>query len=305
MVRHTINGYDKAVAASDGSTFTVRYAYDKENRLNYRNNYLSYMSEIAKGTSSRLGETCNLYNLKSDIASYFSTASSRDGDRFAVTHAYQDALKEIEQNIAEGKENPTADLKTTLTINGTNWNFAELVNTVEKLNKSFEYFDSKVNLDYSDYAKIGVSKADVKSWAKANLSEDKQAVIEKSLDARVNTLVLREKEGLDVFRHIWDKPGVVMPKEKAEYYETAVLSASNKEARENIMRLFEEADYSSPAAVSNSVNKYRNIMSPIFLAFGASNKALPEYLNSAVNDIYKYISGLFGGKAAQGLNYSV
>lgn len=93
MVRHTINGYDKAVAASDGSTFTVRYAYDKENRLNYRNNYLSYMSEIAKGTSSRLGETCNLYNLKSDIASYFSTASSRDGDRFAVTHAYQDALK--------------------------------------------------------------------------------------------------------------------------------------------------------------------------------------------------------------------
>lgn len=305
VVRNTISGYDKAVSASDGSSFTVRYAYDKENRLNYRNNYLSYMTETAKGISSSLGETCSLYNLKSDIASYFSTASSRDGDRFAITHAYENALKEIRQNIAEGKENPAADLKTTLTINGTTWNFAELINTVEKLNKSFEYFDSKVNLDYSDYAKIGVSKADVKSWAKANLSRDKQDEIKKSLDARVNTLILREKEGLDVFRHIWDKPGIVMPEEKAKYYETAVLSASNKEARESIMKLFEETDYGFSSAVSDTVNKYRNIMSPIYLAFGATNKALPEYLDSAVNDIFKYISGLFGGETAQGLNISV
>ncbi len=305
VIRHKINGYDKAVSASDGSTFTVRYAYDKENRLNYRNNYLSNMTESAKGTASRLGETCNLYNLKSDIASYFSTASSRSNDSLAVTHAYQSAMKEIEQNIAMGKENPAADLKTALTINGVKWNFAELVNTVEKLNKSFEYFDSKVNLDYSDYAKIGVSKADVKNWAKTNLFEDKQAIIEKTLDARVDTLILREKEGLEEFRRIWDKPGAVIPEEKAKYYETAVLSASNKEAREKITSLFEETDYNSSASVNSAVNKYKNLMSPIFLAFGAANKALPDYLSSAVNDIYKYISGLFDGKAAQELNFSV
>lgn len=305
VVRHKINGYDKAVSASDGSTFTVRYAYDKENGLYYRSNYLSNMKDSVNGTASRLGETCNLYNLKSDIASYFSTASSRPGDGLAVTHAYQSALKEIEQNIAEGKENPTADLKTTVTINGTKWNFTDLVNTVEKLNKSFSYFDGKVNLDYSDYAKIGVSKAEAKKWAENNLSEDKQNVVSKALDARVDTLILREKEGLDVFRHIWDKPGVKMPEEKAKYYETAVLSASNKEAREKIMSLFEETDYGSPTAVNNTVNKYRSIMSPIYLAFGATNNTLPEYLGSAVNDIYKYISGLFGGKASQEFSFLI
>lgn len=96
-----------------------------------------------------------------------------------------------------------------------------------------------------------------------------------------------------------------MPEEKAKYYETSVLSASNKEARENIMKLFEETDYNSSAAINSTINIYKNLMSPIFLAFGATNKALPEYLNSAVNDIYKYISGMFGGKAAQRLNVSV
>ena len=96
-----------------------------------------------------------------------------------------------------------------------------------------------------------------------------------------------------------------MPEDKAEYYETHVLSATNKQAREEIMKLFEETDYSSSSAVSNTVNKYRNMMSPVFLALGASNRDLPEYLDSALNDIYKYISGLFGGKTVRGLNVSV
>ncbi len=304
-VHTVINGYDRTVVSSDGSTFTTRYAYGKNNNLDYRNNYLSGMKDIAAGTAESLASLCYSNNIKADIVSYFSTASSRKSDEQAIIHAYKSAVKEIAQNITDSKVNPTSDLKTTVTVNGTQWNFAELLNTVEKLNKSFEYFDTKVNLDYSDYAKIGVSKADANKWAKEHLSEDKQKVISEAMNARAETLVQREKEGLEVFRHIWDKPGVVMPEEKAKYYETAVLSASNKEVREEIMKLFEETDYDFPSAVTNTVNKYRNIMSPIYLAFGATNGVLPEYLNSATNDIYKYIAGLFGGKAAHGLNVSV
>lgn len=50
------------------------------------------------------------------------------------------------------------------------------------------------------------------------------------------------------------------------------------------MKLFEETDYSSYAAVSNTVNKYGNMMSPIYLAFGDSNRVLPEYQDSATNE---------------------
>lgn len=48
-----------------------------------------------------------------------------------------------------------------------------------------------------------------------------------------------------------------MPEEKAKYYETSVLSASNKEARENIMKLFEETDYNSSAAINSTINIYK------------------------------------------------
>lgn len=302
-----VSGYNRSVVASDGSSFTVRYTYDRDSRVEYRDNYLSGLVKSASGAAADKANAdyCYSNNIRADIVSYFSTASSRENDEKSIVNAYKSLLKEIKQNIADGKEDPADGLKTTVTVNGTEWNFAELLKTVDKMNESFAYFDRKGNLDYSDYAKMGVSKADVKNWAKENLSEDKQKVIGNVLNARVETFIQREKEGLEMSRDIWDKPGFVMPEEKAKYYETHVISATNKEAREEIMKLFEETDYSSSAAVSNTVNKYRNMMSPIYLAFGASNRVLPEYLDSAVNDIYKYIAGLFGGKAAQGLNFSV
>lgn len=165
--------------------------------------------------------------------------------------------------------------------------------------------ERKGNLDYSNYAKMGVSKAGVKNWAKKFLSEDKQKTISDTLGARTETFIHRKKEGLEQSRDIWYKPGFVMPKDKAEYYETHVLSITNKQDLEEIMKHFEETDYSSSSSTSNTVNKYRNLMSPVFLVLGASNRNLPEYLDRTLKDICKYISGLFGGKTAKELNVSV
>lgn len=294
-----------AVTAADGSSFTVRYAYDKESGIDYRDNYLSHIKEIAETGVRSAASACCKCNIRADIMSCFSTASSFKEDEAAINNAYQSALKEIGQNIADGKENPLSGLKTTLTVNGTKWNFADLLNTVEEMNKSFEYYGTKGNLDYSDYAQLGVSKARVTAWAGKNLSEDKRSVVEDSLNARVETYIRRERDAREEYRHIWDKPGVYMTGEKAKYYETAFLSASNKEVREEIMKLFEETDYESPASVANTVGRYKKIMLPIFEAFCGSKSAAPDYVNSAVNGIYKYIAGLFGSQGAQGLNVSV
>ncbi len=301
--RIVLDAYDKTAVASDGSTFSVRYAYSKDGK-ECRNNYLSGMKGVAAGTARTLEDAAYTINLKADITSYFSTASSRKADEHAIFQAYQSAMKEIEQNMANGKADPTSGLKTTVTVNGTEWNFAELLNTVEKLNKSFEYFDTKGNLDYTDYAKMGVSKADVKNWAKENLSEDKQKVVADTLNARVETFIQREREDLEAFRHIWDKPGVVMPEEKAKYYETPVLSATNKEVHERIMKLFEETDYDSPATVSRTVNRFKDMFLPIMIAFGGSQGA-SGVADNAAKKMYKYIADLFGGNSAHRLNYSV
>ena len=302
--RIVLDAYDKTAVASDGSTFSVRYAYSKDGK-ECRNNYLSGMKGVAAGTAGTLEDAAYTINLKADITSYFSTASSRKADEHAIFQAYQSAMREIEKNMADGKADPTSGLKTTVTVNGTEWNFAELINTVEEINKSFEYYDTHGNLDYSDYAQLGVSKAHVKAWAGKHLSEDKQSVVANSLNARVETYIKREKDAREEFRHIWDKPGAIMSGEKAKYYETAFLSASNKEVREEIMKLFEETDYDSSASVSNTISKYKKIMLPIFEAFCGFKSAAPDYVNSAVNNIYKYIADLFGGNNSRSISFSV
>lgn len=249
-------------------------------------------------------EMCYRTNLVSDITAYFGSVSSYNEDQNAINIAISSLIDEIEENIANGKADPTADLKTKVTVNGTEWSFTDLINTVEKINKSFEYFDYKGNLDYPDYAKMGVSKAAVKSWAKENLSEDKQELVSKAVEAREATSILREQEGRELSREIWGKPGFIMHGEKAKYYETAFLSATNKEVREEIEKLFEDTDYESPASVSRSVNKFRDMYLPILIAFGGYQGAAGS-ADYAAKDLFKYISGLFGGKAAGSVNFSV
>ena len=303
FIHHTLDAYDRTAVASDGSTFSVRYAYSKDGK-ECRGNYLSAIKDAVAGTVDSLEDAAYTINLKADITSYFSTASSLKADKYAIYRACQSAYKEIEQNIADGKADPTANLKTKVTINGTEWNFSELVNTVEKINKSFEYFDTHITLDYADYARLGASKAAVTDWAGKNLSEEKQSVVANALNARARTYVQRERESLEESREHWDLPGVVIPEEKAKYYDSIVLSASNKEVREKIMKLFEETDYDSPTAVSRTVNRFKDMLLPIMIAFGGSQGA-SGVVDNAAKDMYKYIAGLFGGSSVQGLNYSV
>ena len=177
------------------------------------------------------------------------------------------------------------------------------MNTVEEINRGFEYFDTHVTLDYTDYARLGASKAEVTDWASKNLSEEKQSVVADAINARAQTYLLREKESLEASRELWDK-GVPVTGDKAQYYDSNVLSASNKEVREKIMKLFEETDYDSPASVSKTVNKFKNIMLPIMIAFGGIQGASGS-VDYAANNMYKYIADLFGSGSTRGLNVSV
>lgn len=323
-----VGSFQRKNVAADGSILDSNYMYDRNTGKDFRGNYLEGLKSVAEdniadekayesaresagGVRQRVDtyyintkEMCYRTNLKSDITAYYGSVASFKEDEIAINSAISSAIKEIEENIASGKEDPTEGLKTKVTVNGTEWNFSELIETVEKINKGFEYFDYKGNLDYTDYAKMGISKANVKAWAKENLSEDKQELVAKAVEAREETSIRREQESLEAHRDIWDKPGFVMPEEKAKYYETPVLSATNKEVREEIKKLFEETDYDSPAAISRTVNRFKDILLPIMIAFGGFQGA-SGVVDHAANDMYKYIAGLFGGKAAGSLNFSV
>lgn len=47
-----VSGYNRSVVASDGSSFTVRYTYDRDSRVEYRDNYLSGLVESASGAAA-------------------------------------------------------------------------------------------------------------------------------------------------------------------------------------------------------------------------------------------------------------
>ncbi|MDE7281405.1 MAG: hypothetical protein K2N36_06665, partial [Ruminiclostridium sp.] len=152
---HTSSFQRKNVAA-DGSILDSRYRYDLNTGKDFRGDYLEglksvaedniadkklyeSMSKNADGVRQRVDtyyintkEMRYRTNLVSDITAYFGSVSSFNEDQNAINTAISSTIDEIMENIANGKADPIADLQTKVTVNGTEWSFTDLINTVEK-----------------------------------------------------------------------------------------------------------------------------------------------------------------------------
>ena len=297
-------GYDRTIYRTDGSSFTVRYQYNYRESKGYDCNYLSAIAAEAKGENDK-GFFCLTNNLGLDIASYFSSSASFVDDRCAIIDGIEALMAEIRQNIADGKADPTKDLQTKVTVNGTEWNFAELIGTIETINKALDELEHTGSLDYEDYAKMGITLAYLKDWAGKNLSEDKAAAVTNAVEERFYSYIMRQEKFLEEDAERWQSR--FNTPERAEYYAYGSwMSASNVEHREAIKELFASADYSSPSKLASVMNRYQNLMSPVFLANGATQSKLSGYLSLTVNHLYSCISQIFGTQgAAKSLDTSV
>ena len=297
-------GFDRTVYRSDGSSFTAHYQYNRYEGKGYDSGYMAALVAEVNGENDK-GFYCYLNNLESDIVSAFSSADSMWDDKYAIRDSIQALMAEIKQNIADGKADPTKDLQTKVTVNGVEWNLADLIDTVEVMNKGFDELDHTITLNYEEYAKMGISSVYVNDWASKNLSEEQAAAVAKAVDERIYGYVKRQEEQLERDADTWKDRYV--PPEKAEYYAYGSwVSASNVEHREAIQELFSSVDYNSPSNLASAMNKYRSLMTPVLLAYGATQRYLPDYLGDTVNHLYSYISKLFGTQsAARSLDTSV
>ena len=297
-------GFDRTIYRTDGSSFTAHYLYNYRESKGYDSNYLSAIAAEVKGENDK-GFHCLTNNLESDIVSAFSSAASMWDDKYAIRDSIEALMAEIKQNIADGKADPTKDLQTKVTVNGVEWNLAELIDTVEVMKKGFDELDHTITLNYEEYAKMGISSVFVNDWASKNLSEEQAAAVAKAVDERIYGYVKRQDEQLERDADTWKDRYV--PPEKAEYYAYGSwVSASNVEHREAIQELFSSVDYNSPSNLASAMNKYRSLMTPVLLAYGATQRYLPDYLGDTVNHLYSYISKLFGTQgAARSLDTSV
>lgn len=217
----------------------------------------------------------------------------------------------------------------TYDVNGVTFTNAEMKACKEVVKNAIAALPVKgSDLDYEDYASMGIAVNMVSSYAKENLTEEQAAVVNKSIEEYINSLVQAEKERQSSSGYFTDDTeGVGNTGELNTYYNvrsklsseaaeslksqmsnlpeqtrkmllanlegavqkgSVVQSASNKELATTIKSLFENVDMEDENAVNTVLERYQTLMTPAYQAYGLQNT---ENSNSLENVIKQDISG--------------
>ena len=179
------------------------------------------------------------------------------------------------------------------------------------------------DLDYKDYASMGIATNMVSSYAKENLTEEQAAVINKSMEEYINSLTQAEKERQNSQGYFTDEQeGVGNTGNLNTYYNTrmklsdqaadslksqmahlpeqtrktllanlegatqrgsVVQSASNKELSSTIKTLFQNVDMKNEKALNAAMKQYRELMTPVYQASGIRNTANNNSLTNVLD----------------------
>jgi hypothetical protein len=175
------------------------------------------------------------------------------------------------------------------------------------------------DLNYKDYATMGIASNIVNSYAEQNLTDEQASIVNKSLADYFDSLVNAEKERQQASGYFTDDTdGIGNTGELNKYYnvrsngisneaaeslkaqmanlptqsrntllsnlESAVKSgyvqsASNTEYAETIKNLFQTANLDDEDSVSNVLKQYSSLMMPVYKAYGLQNTANDMSLN--------------------------
>lgn len=179
------------------------------------------------------------------------------------------------------------------------------------------------DLDYKDYASMGIATNMVSSYAKENLTEEQAAVINKSMEEYINSLTQAQKERQNSQGYFTDEQeGVGNTGNLNTYYNTrmklsdkaadslkiqmanlpeqtrktlmanlegatqrgsVVQSASNKELSSTIKTLFQNVDMKDEKALNATMKQYRELMTPVYQASGIRNTANNNSLTNVLD----------------------
>ncbi len=167
------------------------------------------------------------------------------------------------------------------------------------------------NIDYKNYAQMGIAASSVRTYAGGNLTEEQAAVVNKAMQEYNQALIDMEKETLDEQGFVDSHRGAIseyygkeveldeneidwMNRFKEELRQTTgkqyaptqkgitatIQSATNKKLIDGIMDLFSNLDSTDKNAVDAAIKKYGELIKPAREAFGMKadsiGKALEE-----------------------------
>lgn len=301
----------ETVSGADGSTFSVEKWYNYKTGETYDSNYLDTLQKKALGEEFTDFDQMYMYNITSDVLSYFSTASTFNSDKQEIESKLNDVIAEIRENIENGKENAAENLQTKITLNGVEWSFSDLMNTMDALKKACSTStknDSKtvnnsINLDYIDHAKMGISVSYIKKFASENLNGKQAEEANKIMQNKVNYALQRQSNLMaskqaeieermskiqassDYYKYKdnWDK--------RNEYYSFGgVIIATNKEVTDKIMEAF--SSIGSGRSLASAISLYKELVTPAHYANGITS-GVSELLDHEESYLKEYFGNVY------------
>lgn len=246
-----------------------------------------------------------------------------------VKAAYQKSQNEQKTLTVDSSEivnnvyNQTRD-NITYEVDGVTFTNAEMKACKEILKNAIATLPTKgSDLDYEDYAAMGIASNMVNSYGKENLTEEQAAVLNKSMEEYLGSLVQEEQESQSSRGCFADNTeGVGSTGELNTYYNvrttlsddaaeslrsqianlpeqtrktllanlesatqrgSVVQSASNKELSSTIKSLFENADMKDDKMVDDVMMQYKELMASVYQAAGIQNTANSNSLTNVLN----------------------
>lgn len=180
------------------------------------------------------------------------------------------------------------------------------------------------DLDYKDYAAMGIAQNMVSTYANENLTDEQADIVNKSMEEYLNGLVQTEKErqnsqgyftddteGMgstgnlnkyyNVRSKLSDNAAETLKKqiknlpeqtratlfdnlEAATQRGSVVQSASDKNLASTIKALFENMDIKDEKSVNNAMKQYKSLITPAYQASGINNTSHSNSLTDILNN---------------------
>lgn len=194
------------------------------------------------------------------------------------------------------------------------------------------------NIDYENYARMGIAISGVKSFASEKLTEEQAQVVNKAMQEYNEALINAEKEimsgddyvdsnyenlsdyygkahvfndgEIEALNNLKKELGRITGREyrPTQKGDTAVVqSATNQKLISEITNLFANADISDEQEMNDVMEKYKALMKPAYTAYGMndSHGSLTRVLNDDVAEFRKQMASITAAAKYQAVSYSV
>lgn len=194
------------------------------------------------------------------------------------------------------------------------------------------------NLDYRNYAQMGIAVGMVKRFANGNLTEKQAGVVNKAMQEYNEALIDMERELMSDGSYVDSKYSGIsdyygkakilsdgeieainnlkkeLSKITGRYYEpsksgmiSGVQSATNQELIHSIVDLFSDLDYTDKKSVDLAMEKYKEWMKPAYTAYGMrdSHGSLSRVLNEDVAGFRRQIANVLRASEYHMTDYSI